>query len=122
MRHILSAIIVATALLELSNTADAASSSWRCEFPGYKEPSTYIAELGTGKGIAVGNLGVSDVRVVEGTVAISFLEPLFTGAVQVTTIVLKTGEAALSHNTVYVLGDHEDFQPSQVRGKCRPLP
>ena len=117
MRHILSVLTAALALLELSSSLHAASASWRCEFPGYGEPITYIAELGSGKGKAVGNIGVSEVLVVEGTGAISFLEILTSGAVQVTTIVLKTGEAAHSRNTLITGVD--EFIPSQVVGQCK---
>jgi hypothetical protein len=112
--------LVSVAMFGTASVSVADSSSWRCDFPGYNEPITYIADLGTGKGKAVGNVGTSDVWVLEGTAAISFIEPLFTGAVQVTTIVLKTGEAAHSRNSVFVLGNQLDFMPSQVRGRCRP--
>ena len=118
MRHILSVLTAALAMLGLSNSLHAASASWRCEFPGLGEPTTYIAELGTGKGKIVGNIGVSEVLVVEGPVAISFIEPLRTGAVQLTTIILKTGEAAHSRNSV--MSGVDKFMPSQAVGQCKP--
>ena len=61
MRFILSAIIMATASITLCISANAASASWRCLFPVFAEPTTYIAELGTRKGKVVGNAGTSDV-------------------------------------------------------------
>jgi hypothetical protein len=118
MRHILSVFTAVLAFLGLSNSLHAASASWRCEFPVYGEPITYIVELGTGKGKVVGNIGVSDVWVVEGTVAISFVEPLQSGAVQLTTIVRKTGEAAHSRNTV--ISGVDKFIPTQAAGQRKP--
>jgi hypothetical protein len=116
MRIILATLAVA--LFASSNSANAASASWRCEFTGFTEPVTLIAELGTGKGKFVGNQGTADVFVIEGTSAISFLEVLASGAVQVTTIVLKTGEAAHSRNTV--ISGFDEFMPSQAAGQCKP--
>ena len=116
MRFILAALAVI--LHASSSSAKAASASWRCEFTGFTEPVTLIAELGTGKGKFVGNQGTADVFVIEGTSAISFLEILVSGAVQVTTIVLKTGEAAHSRNTV--ISGVDEFIPSQAAGKCKP--
>ena len=116
MRFILATLAVA--LFALSNFANAASASWRCEFTGFTEPVTLIAELGTGKGKFVGNQGTAEVYVIEGMSAISFLEILTSGAVQVTTIVLKTGEAAHSRNTV--MSGVDEFMPSQVVGQCKP--
>ena len=100
------------------NRAQATSTSWRCEFSNLTEPMVYIAELGSGKGKIVGSQGTGDVWVIEGSAAITFLEPLLTGAVQVTTIVLKTGEAAHSRNTVLSLNG-DSFMPSQARGTCK---
>ncbi|MEQ1837881.1 MAG: hypothetical protein ABL858_06055, partial [Candidatus Nitrotoga sp.] len=80
--------------------------------------STYIAELGTGKGKVVGNLGTADVFFTKGSSAISFMEILASGAVQVTTIVLKTGKAAHSRNTV--ISELDEFLPSQAVGQCKP--
>ena len=109
---------VAVALFASSNFANAAYASWRCEFAGWTEPVTLIAELGIGKGKFIGNQGTADVFFIEGTNAISFLEILASGAVQVTTIVLKTGEAAHSRNTV--ISGVDKFIPSQTVGQCKP--
>lgn len=103
--------------MALNGVSHAASASWRCEIPDFEEPFTYIAELGTGKGKVVGNAGTAELWVHEGAFAISFMEPLFSGAVQVTTIVLKTGEAAHSRNTV--MSSDGTFMPSQRTGKCK---
>jgi hypothetical protein len=118
MKWIKSAFATTGVFVALSNQALGASASWQCEFPSFKEPMTFVTELGSRKGKLVGNVGTSDVWVVEGTGAISFLEPLLTGVVQVTTIILKTGEAAHSRNTLLSLTD--DFMPSQTIGKCKP--
>ena len=96
----------------------AASSTWRCEFPKFDEPLTFTTELGTGRGKIIGNAGTADIWVVEGALAVSFIEPLGSGAVQVTTIVLKSGEAAHSRNTVMSIDG--TFMPSQVLGSCSP--
>lgn len=106
-----------SALLVIHSTSYAASVIWRCEFPDFSEPVTFIAEVSTGKGKFIANSGTAEVFVHEGTTAISFVEFLVTGAVQVTTIVLRTGEAAHSQNTV--MSSDGIFTPSQVSGKCK---
>ena len=88
--------------------------SWKCTFPGYTEPSHYVYMVETGKGFATGNLGTSPEFVHVGTDAISFVEPIQTGAVQTLTSLLKTGEAVLSHHTIY----DGVFSQSQVMGSC----
>lgn len=121
--------LAATALTVVLTSAGttsgiAASASWRCQFGRWNEPVILIAELGTGKGKFVGNQGTSDVWITEGPAAISFLEPLYSGAVQVTTIVLRTGEAAHSRNTILSpdglpVAGKSTFLPTQVRGTCQ---
>lgn len=101
-----------------STSALSASASWRCDFPSFAEPLTFVTEAGSGKGKIIGNAGTADVLVVEGTGAISFIEILGSGAVQLTTIVIKTGEAAHSRNSL--LFGEDGFMPSQTIGKCKP--
>lgn len=99
--------------------AQSARVSWRCEFvPSFKEPFTFIYESGTAKGVIVGNIGTAEVWVHEGLEAVSFLEPIATGAVQSTTIIVATGEAVHSRNTIE-LSDKATFFPSQVLGNCK---
>ncbi|MEI6536721.1 MAG: hypothetical protein WCN98_15350 [Verrucomicrobiaceae bacterium] len=89
--------------------------SWKCTFPGYKEPSTYFYDVSTGKAYASGNLGTIEEEVYGGEEAISFIERIPSGAVQTLTILLKTGEAVLSHHTIYF----GEFSESQVKGSCQ---
>ena len=102
-----------------SSTAFSMSANWQCDFPG-EGPITYIADLSTGEGKATGALGSTTVSVYQGLAAISFIEPTPTGTVNLTTIVLKTGEASRSRNTVSSLMNGT-FLATQVIGMCRPL-
>jgi hypothetical protein len=100
--------------------AYATPETWQCEFPG-EGPITYVGDVATGKGKANGTMGTVAVSVHQGPAAISFIEPTPTGTVHLTTIVLRTGEASRSRNTVTSLMDGT-FLASQVIGKCRPIP
>jgi hypothetical protein len=116
-------LVAACLLVREREIALAGASSWRCGFQEFGEPLTFI-DLGNGRGKVVGNIGTSDVWVVTGSHAVSFLEPLPSGTVQVTTIVLGTGEAAHSRNTLMPNGvapeGESNFVPSQFRGLCIP--
>ena len=70
----------------------------------------------TSKAVVVRDNGVSDVRVFRGNDAISFMELLDSGAVQTTTIALKTGASIHSRHTV-MLPDGVPL-PSQYLGSC----
>ena len=95
----------------------AASLSWRCEFPGFKEPITFL-DLGKGLGKVVRSADTSDVWVVTGEKAISFVEPVVSGEVMSATIVVTTGEAIYSRNTITTVTG-SPLMPSQVIGMCK---
>jgi hypothetical protein len=70
----------------------------------------------TNKAVVVGNNGVSDVSVYRGRDAITFMELLDSGAVQTTTISLKTGRSIHSRHTI-TSPDGVPL-PSQYLGSC----
>jgi hypothetical protein len=70
----------------------------------------------TNKAVFVGNNGVSDVSVYRGSDAITFMELLDSGAVQTTTISLKTGRSIHSRHTI-TSPDGVPL-PSQYLGSC----
>jgi hypothetical protein len=109
--------IAAGILLALTVEASAQKYTWRCDFPGYSEPITYVFDSETEKGFAIGNVGTADLNVHLGDLAITFMGPIPTGAVQTTTIMLKSGAAIHSRHTI----TEKDFFPSQVRGTCKHL-
>ena len=97
----------------------AARITWKCTFPpDFKEPITFLYETGGPNGIMVGNAGTSDVWVHVGASATSFVEPLFTGATQTTTIAHSTGSAIHSRHTLITF-EGGGFLPSQVKGECK---
>lgn len=118
-------MIIKTTLLSiflLTSTATLTyAQSWRCTFPDFTEPLTFI-ELQNGLGKIVGNTGVSNVITYKGPQVVSFVEPVGSGAVMSTTIYLPTGEAVHSRNTVMSFSDEGEspFVVSQRMGKCIP--
>lgn len=108
-------------ILSATSTAGYAQS-WRCTFPDFKEPLTFI-EIGNRTGKIVGNTGVSDVIVFKGPEVVSFVEEVPSGAVMTTTIFTPTGEAVHSRNTVmsFTGSGEPPFMVSQRMGKCIPV-
>ena len=70
----------------------------------------------TNKAVMIGNNGVADVTVYRGSFAITFMEPLITGAVQTTTVILKSGASVHSRHTIMSLDGAP--VPSQYLGTC----
>jgi hypothetical protein len=104
-------------------TATARDYRWSCIYSDKSSPAgietdahltlDFVFDDVTRKAMVFGNNG-SDVDVHIGTVAISFMEKLESGAVQ-TTIISFTGDSTHSRHTL--LGD-KDFAPSQYYGQC----
>ena len=99
--------------------------SFVCEFETQKMTLTFVFDDGAFKSTArvapatmVGNQGTAEVLALPGSVALSFVEPLDTGAVQTTTIKLATGEAIHSRHTLMGFGAEARFIPSQSKGTC----
>jgi hypothetical protein len=105
-------------IVALVEPLSAASSTWRCEFPGFDEPLTFI-DLGNGAGKIIGNAGSADLWVIPGELGVSFVEPVASGAVMTTTTKTKTGEAVHSRNTIMTMPELT-LKPSQAVGRCRP--
>jgi len=91
--------------------------TWRCKFSTFEEQLSYVYDSDTRKGFLIGNIGTADLEVNLGNDAITFMEFLITGAVQTTTIILKTGDAIHSRHSVL----ENEFIPTQVSGKCKRL-
>ena len=114
------ALVIAFTLALPFRPASATPYNWQCTFPG-GEKVGFVAELGSGHGKTISDIVTADVLVHEGPGAISFFEPLPTGAGILTTIVLKSGEASRSSNTVTSL-ETGAFLAVQIMGKCRLVP
>jgi hypothetical protein len=69
----------------------------------------------TEKAFITGNEGVSEVSLHKGGSAVTFLEPLDTGVVQVTTVVQDSGKAVHSRHSVL---SGTRLVPSQYYGSC----
>jgi hypothetical protein len=113
-------VVIAFTLAFSFRPALAAPYNWQCTFPG-GENVGFVAELGSGRGKSITNIATADVLVHAGPGAVSFFEPLPTGAGILTTIVLKSGEASRSRNTVTSL-ESGAFLAVQVMGKCQVVP
>jgi hypothetical protein len=93
--------------------------SFVCHFSGVREPITYIVDSltldkgGNRTATMVGNNGTASVFTMAGTDAVSFIEPVQSGAAHMTTIA-KSGTAIYSRHTL-IAGQ---FVHSQNIGKC----
>jgi hypothetical protein len=94
-------------------------ATFKCDFPGFEEPLVFISN-GDGSGKIIGNAGVGELLVFQGTEVISFVEPTVLGIVQSLSIILKSNEAIYSrHNTFF--GEAEFKGEEQLKTKCRIL-
>ena len=95
--------------------ADAGVTRFKCQLSSAGDSMTmeFVYDDITGKAHVVGNAGLSDVAPYVGQWAITFLEFLPTGAVQSTTIEVKTGAVVHSRHTLM-----PNLFPSQMRGTC----
>ena len=129
MRWILLASVLT--LTAAPAVADAAEPvRYKCTFDRYASPREGLKRLEklyefefavdsiTKKAVMIGNAGVSSaVHAVDGTYAITFLEPLTTGVVQSTTVIKSTGESVHSRHTYLFL--IPELAPSQNYGSCK---
>ena len=94
-------------------------ATFKCDFNGFDEPLVFISN-GDGTGKIIGNAGVGELLVFQGTEVISFVEPTVLGVVQTLSIILKSNEAIYSrHNTHF--GESEFKGAEQLKTKCRLL-
>jgi len=116
--------IIICALVALPVTAQAKALIFDCKFERFaSEEGFQIAEnfklsftydTMSEQAFLTGNLGLSEVFSFKGPGVVTFLEPLVTGAVQSTTIMLETGQAVHSRHTVIDI-----IVPTQYYGKCQ---
>lgn len=89
-----------------------------CDFPpinnGRPFPLEIVFDPVARRATMVGNSGVSDLIPVVGSAAWSFIEPLSTGAVQVT-VIAADGQALHSRHSL-MIGNR--FVPAQAAGRC----
>ena len=89
-----------------------------CDFPpinnGRPFPLEIVFDPVARRAVLVGNNGVSDLIPVVGSAAWSFIEPLPTGAVQVTVI---TADGQALHSRPSLMGGNR-FAPAQAAGRC----
>ena len=95
-----------------------------CLFEKYSDPSgldsaknftlEFLVETASKKAVLIGNNGFSDVVMVNGTSAVTFLEGLPTGVVQSTTISLNNQAVHSRHTAI-----GSDLVPSQYYGSCK---
>ena len=113
----------------LTATATAKPLSYKCSFPSQKLELTFVFEasdlqkpadraFGLGTAVLVGSVGTSELLAIRGDNAISFIEPLATGAAQSTTISLSSGEAVHSRHSLLTVGDLQRYVQSQAKGNC----
>ena len=123
MSKSLRCIALIVALMLVYGTATAKDYRWSCTFGGKASPAgietdahlqlDFVFDDVTRKAMVLGTNG-SDVDVHIGSLAISFMEKLETGAVQ-TTVISFAGDSTHSRHTL--LRD-KDFVPSQYYGQC----
>ena len=123
MSKSLRCIALFVALMLVYGTATAKGYRWNCTYSDKVSPAgietvahlqlDFIFDDVTRKAMVLGNNG-SDVDVHIGSLAISFMEKLETGAVQ-TTVISFAGDSTHSRHTL--LSD-KDFVPSQYYGQC----
>ena len=124
MSESLRCILLVVALMLICETATAMGYRWSCTYsekasPAGIETDAYLKldftfDDVTRKAMVLGSDG-SDVDVHMGSLAISFMEKLETGAIQ-TTVISLAGDSTHSRHTL--LGD-KDFVPSQYYGQCK---
>ncbi|MCG6903315.1 MAG: hypothetical protein LJE68_11610 [Rhodobacter sp.] len=121
MFHLKIALSVAVAWAGLPCWGD--STRYICDYQLMAEPGgmrevqdfslEFTFDTLTGDAFLRGNNGVSEVFATQGSEGITFLEPLVSGAVQVT-VVTPDGSSAHSRHTI-IAGD---LVPSQYYGDC----
>ena len=123
MSKSLRCIALIVALMLVYGTATAKGYRWSCTYADKVSPAgietdvhlqlDFVFDEVTRKAHVLGNDG-SDVDVHIGSLAISFMEKLETGAVQTTVISFAGGS---THSRHTLLSD-KDFVPSQYYGQC----
>ena len=125
-----SSAVVAIVLIlgQMYPTANAGSVTITCRYETESSPEglkdanmnfKFIVDTVTGKAVLVGNNGVADVTQFTGPAAVTFVEPLPTGAVQTTTVA-SDGTSVHSRHTLDPFGGVE-FMPTQYYGTCTKI-
>jgi hypothetical protein len=117
------ALTLAAAIFVGSSSASAKSLRWSCVYTQRASPEGLAKEDFkiefafddiTGRGVMIGNQGVSDLEVHRGAFGVTFMEKLDGGVVQTTTVA-SDGKSVHSRHTIMV----KEMVPSQYYGQCR---
>jgi trans-2-enoyl-CoA reductase len=124
MSKSLRCIALIVALMLVYGTATAKGYRWSCTYSEKASPAGIETDANlkldfafddvTRKAIVLGNKGHSEVDVHIGSLAISFMEKLETGAVQ-TTVISFADDSTHSRHTLF---SDKDLVPSQYYGQC----
>jgi len=126
MRGPLVALCVALNAVQmmLPDRLQAETLRWKCTYTSIATPKglanekfalEFAVDNVTGKAVIIGNAGMSDVDVFNGSHALTFQEKLTTGAIQTTTIA-HDGRSVHSRHTLLSL--ENGLTPSQYYGQC----
>ena len=127
MRQTIIAAAALAVMLAGSAQAQRAPLKFTCTFDRMADPRSgtispekewrleFTVDRTTRKAYMVGNAGVAEVRMVVGSLGVTFLEELVTGAVQSTTMA-KDNSAVHSRHTI--IGFDNKVFPSQYYGRC----
>ena len=119
------AVVCAAAIAGAASTKPV---SFVCTFAAQELTLTFVVDIAkakpddagrmVGTAVLVGNAGTETVDMIVGANAVSFIERVVTGAVQTTTVQLKTLAAVHSRHTLMSADGKGEFVPSQARGSC----
>lgn len=122
------AVTAAICAAAIAGAASPKPVSFVCTFAAQKLTLTFVVDIAkakpsdagemVGTAVLVGNAGTETVDMIVGANAVSFIERVVTGAVQTTTVQLKTLAAVHSRHTLMGVDGKAEFVPSQASGSC----
>lgn len=116
--------VVVAAMAVLASPALAKTVRWECNYLRAGEPLTtkdtmrleFMVDDVSGTAVMIGNKGMSDVVMHVGSLGVTFMEKLASGAVQTTTI-REGGGSVHSRHTMFPTD--KTVTPSQYSGYCK---
>ena len=123
MHRLMNGLIPVAAWL-ISSTTWAETTTFKCEYPSYANEEglhsvesefvlTFLVDFDTGKGYILGNVGSSEISILQSDGGMSFIEVTAVGNVMTTTMD-DSGKSVHSRNSV-MFGE---LLPSQYYGSC----